>query len=179
MRLSILCPHNVTSHGILLHRVTTVLKCFHFPVIPLTADHGISSDEISQTDLFQRSHPITIPHLNSQSFLERPFFLINVFKWLWNTVCMFKCINQVRYRTVKCWQKHYHTRNQSSLDTKNHQLNEWLLVVVSLQGCCHCEQGLSLTVSTVWLEKFKYVILVSKNIKWEIIHNTANFDTEF
>ncbi len=46
-------------------------------------------------------------NLNSLSSLERPFFT-NVFNWLWNTVCVYAiCIEKVRYRTVKCWQKHY------------------------------------------------------------------------
>ncbi len=51
---------------------SAVPKCFHFPIIPLTVDHGISSrDEISEIDLLQSWHPITVPRLNSNNnFLQ-------------------------------------------------------------------------------------------------------------
>ncbi len=47
---------------------SAVPKCFHFPIIPHTVDHGISSrDEISEIDLLQSWHPITVPRLNSNN----------------------------------------------------------------------------------------------------------------
>lgn len=46
-----------------------ILSCFHFPVVLLKVDCGISTnDEISQTDLW---HPVIVPHLNSVSSLKQ------------------------------------------------------------------------------------------------------------
>ncbi len=57
--------HSVTSHGLSLHGwVAAVPKFFHFPIISLTVDRGISRrDDISQTDSLQRWHPVSVPHL--------------------------------------------------------------------------------------------------------------------
>jgi len=39
-----------------------VPKCFHFPIIPLAVNCGISSrDEISRIDLLPRWHPVRVP----------------------------------------------------------------------------------------------------------------------
>ncbi|CAI9599509.1 unnamed protein product [Staurois parvus] len=43
-------------------------NCFHFVIIPLTVDRGISSrKEISRMDLLHRWQLITVPRLNSLS----------------------------------------------------------------------------------------------------------------
>lgn len=67
---------------------------------PLTVDHGISSsDEILQTDLFQRWHPMTVPYLNSLSSLERPIFsqmFLNGYEILYVYVCKMYSEGQVQ-----------------------------------------------------------------------------------
>ncbi len=63
-------PCSVTLRSLLHYDwVAAVPKPSHFQIIPLTVDSEISSkDDISQTDLQQRWHPITVPYLNFLRF---------------------------------------------------------------------------------------------------------------
>ncbi len=50
-RVSVTFTHHVPQHSVLCW-VSAVHKRFHFPIIPFTVDHGISSrDEMSQIDV--------------------------------------------------------------------------------------------------------------------------------
>ena len=65
--------------------VAVVPNCFHFVIIPLTADCGIfRSKEISGLDLLHRWHPITVPRWNSLSSWEW-LILSQMFE---ETICM-------------------------------------------------------------------------------------------
>ncbi|CAI9547317.1 unnamed protein product [Staurois parvus] len=60
--------HCSRVHPVVAWRLLVVPSCFHFVIIPLTADCGIfSRKEISRMDLLHRWQPITGPRLKSLS----------------------------------------------------------------------------------------------------------------
>ena len=66
-------PLTQLHHLMWLCGLSVIPNHFHFVIIPLTVDCGIfRSEEISQLDLLQRWHPITVPRWNSPSSYQRP-----------------------------------------------------------------------------------------------------------
>ena len=57
--------HTLLHSGPLHGQAVAASRCLHFTIIALTVDRGRSGrGEISQTDLWQRCHPMTVPCLN-------------------------------------------------------------------------------------------------------------------
>ncbi len=94
MLLSTQWPHSVTlRRGLLLHVwVATVPKCFYFLILPFTVDRELSRwDQISQSDLLLKWHPIIMSCLNSLSSSEQPVLFCFVQRFV-NADCMARCL---------------------------------------------------------------------------------------